>query len=256
MPNGDNQTEEANKEFKKKYSSVLLQLEIIARQKARGENKLARAAADEAGFAAAGLDQHGNMTPYWEQVKKKAHEFTSPSGQASYVEWHTGIMDIFGAMYTLSQAKGNSPSLIVKAASSTKDALGGVRDFFTLQFGTKFGSPSQHVDYKLTVNDKGVLTTDVYINNILISPDNPNEREFKQQFDIGVSAWLKQRGFDIDKDGVIKDEKTGKVMTPQMFEEINKDDDRGLKAFFSGSYKLKIDQALDTGPTPPSMSPS
>ncbi|WP_131783040.1 hypothetical protein [Legionella gresilensis] len=230
---------ERNKQIKENLHKMICLSEVEAN---RAYQAVSRNARFEAGQAALSeeTDSKGNKVPYWELIKSKAKEFTTPSGQNSYIEWHTGIMEIFAAMCTLSKASYHSPSLV-------KEGLTWVGEAVKNKLHKK---PSEPIKFDISVDDNGVLKTQLYLNNKLVSPDDPKQEAIKQYFDMGVAAWLEQRGYTVDKDtGVVTNAQTNEKMTTAKFKEVNQDDDEGLKAFFSGTYKLNIDKAPDA-PSP------
>ncbi|WP_419418691.1 hypothetical protein ACNVED_08995 [Legionella sp. D16C41] len=239
------------------------------------------------------LDERGEKSTYWAEVKKKIHSFTQTSGQNSFVEWQTGIMDIMGAMCLLSKALYHSPSITLSTENSVilsglkkaKDDLalalnttvaGELKNIFKNRgegisgtFGFNYHNQAQDMSYGLDVDDKGNLTTKLYLNNQLVTTDKPTgqplvdaklmeiNQKVKQIFDSGVAIWLKDRGLNVTTDPkgnmtVTEKDAQGQdvPVTVARLKELDKDDDEGLKAFFVGNYKLDIEKTATSSMTP------
>ncbi|MGQ3887771.1 hypothetical protein ACQUW5_01910 [Legionella sp. CNM-1927-20] len=239
---------ERNKQIKEKLRKSICLSEVEADLILAVMSRKARFEAGQAALSEE-TDRNGNKIPLWELVNAKIAEFIKPSGQTSYVEWHTGIMDIFAALCTLAKASHHSPSLL-------KEGLIWAHNFRKNQWKLTYGTPSSSIKYDIGVDENGVLKTQLYLNNKLVSPEDAKQKLIKEEFDRGVDAWLEHRGFIKNgQTGVVTNAQTNEVLTPAKFKEINQDDNEGLKAYFSGNYKLNIEQAPDD-PTPPSTTPA
>ncbi|STX29135.1 Uncharacterised protein [Legionella beliardensis] len=230
--------------FKEDYDRALLE--------ARRNDEAVRA--DPGQFTGV-VDQHGKKETYWDRVARKAEDFIQSTGQQSYVEWHTGMMDIFGAAEDLAKALRFTP---FAAALDDGTYEAGTRGKL-IKLGLKYDDwrskkQSHELTYSLEIDDKGVLTTKAFKNREpLVEKKEEHEQDNeKEMFDTLAVAWLKERGYNFDPANKKLTDSTGQPVTPAVLKDLQKDDEKGMKTYFADKFKLIIDAA----PTPAtSLSP-
>ncbi|KTC69370.1 hypothetical protein Lbir_2109 [Legionella birminghamensis] len=190
-----------------------------------------------------------NAQPYWDDVGKKAEELTS-RGMDGYTEWTTGASEIANKFMAINIAlrvtfENNHPveNLIITLASKAVDFA----KIGAEKLGVYTPKPKANIDYAVNFDKDGKINIDYRYSSDELPKNDPNDpnadpdKDLKKIMDEGFIFWLNAKGYRKEQDGTVVNNSTGKTMTESDFNDINQDDESGLKAFFEGRFKMDFE---------------
>lgn len=184
-----------------------------------------------------------NAAVHWKALNEYLQKTLPCTGQESYKEFQTCLMNYMGALMHLQKA------LI---ASHAPERLGNwltSREFFGvsvdklieggLQLLYKSGivmvnPDGTHARYDINIDKDGKLNTEVIINGLSLPEDK------KVAFDKGLASWLDQKGWTLNEDtNIITNNNDNRLMTLDDFDNLNQGSS-SLAAYFNGTYDFQI----------------
>jgi hypothetical protein len=168
---------------------------------------------------------------YWDLVEKKANEMINKEF-SGYNDWAIAMMGIINALNILAEAESNDP---IEFAPLMKigELIGNGIQYLSLKMGAsqdKLELP--RLEFAVNLDKDGNIKSKV-------SKDGELNEQLTEYFDVGIVAWAKSIGCEIE-DAAIKKDPDGNVMTPKKFLELSNDSEEGLAKFLSGKFDMNV----------------
>jgi hypothetical protein len=210
---------------------------------------------------------------YWVEVKRKADDLRDKEF-AGYNDWAIGMMNIVHAAKILNKAMLHQPNLLPfaneraeiwdklkavvwigvdKLQSSAKDTKVGqkIKDTFIGEAIFRKTVDLPKIEFTVNIKNNGQIESTAAIDGKVL----PSGDRILRHLDIGLGVWAGTHGYSIDQsdNNKLKNSNTGEVMTPEKFEDLKNDPDKGLNAFLSGHFDMNLTYrppSLTTAPSP------
>lgn len=155
-------------------------------------------------------NERGEKQTYWQYVTSRAEHFTKFTGQQSYIEFSTCIMDLFGMYVAFAQhltySKMNAVSLVWKYGKK-----GGSWAWDKVK--NKVTSNVPEIEYGFHIDENGVLETKLFQGG-----EGADESQ-KIDFDTFFVAWLQTHGIECDVQGHLT--QNGEPVSTEMVEQLD-----------------------------------